>query len=130
MKKLLLIVLALVSMQLTAQNLKSLSSAATGESSSIIDQLAGDQVKKFTKKLNLNEEQQNMASDLVVSQLKSPKFQKLMGDSAGKLLGSGSSDKSEDITKALLAEPEFQKKMTEVLDEKQEQEFNKMIPRE
>lgn len=129
MKKLLVIVLAFVSMQVSAQTLKSISSSASNESSSsMIDQLAGDQVLKLTKKLNLTESQQKMASQLVVSQLKSEKFQKLIGDSAGKLLGSGSSDKSETISKALLEEPEFQKGMMDVLDEKQEEEFRKMIP--
>ena len=52
MKKLLLIAIALVGMQLSAQNLTSLSSAASSESSSMIDKLASDQVKKLTKQLN------------------------------------------------------------------------------
>ncbi|MGY0393162.1 hypothetical protein ACW5R3_11475 [Bizionia sp. KMM 8389] len=131
MKKLLVIALALVGMQLSAQNLSSLGSAAvSSQSSSMINQLAGDQVMKLTKKLNLSDSQQKMATDLVVTQLKSDKFQKFIGDSASKLMGSGSSGSSSDaISKALLNEPEFQKGMTEVLDEKQEQEFNKLIPR-
>ncbi|SFN93057.1 hypothetical protein SAMN04487989_106158 [Bizionia echini] len=130
MKKLLLIAIALVGMQLSAQNLNSLSSAASSESSSMIDKLASDQVKKLTKKLNLNESQQKMASDLVVSQLKSPKFQKLIGDSAGKLLGSsGSSDQLDDISRALLDEPKFQDDMKKVLDEDQKKEFSEMLPK-
>ena len=130
MKKLLLIAIALVGMQLSAQNLNSLSSAASSESSSMIDKLASDQVKKLTKKLNLNESQQKMASDLVVSQLKSPKFQKLIFDSAGKLLGSsGSSDQLDDISRALLDEPKFQDDMKKVLDEDQKKEFSEMLPK-
>ena len=130
MKKLLLIAIALVGMQLSAQNLNSLSSAASSESSSMIDKLASDQVKKLTKKLNLNESQQKMASDLVVSQLKSPKFQKLIGDSAGKILGSsGSSDQLDDISRALLDEPKFQDDMKKVLDEDQKKEFSEMLPK-
>ena len=71
-----------------------------------------------------------MASDLVVSQLKSPKFQKLIGDSAGKILGSsGSSDQLDDISRALLDEPKFQDDMKKVLDEDQKKEFSEMIPK-
>ncbi|MFC5196313.1 MULTISPECIES: hypothetical protein [Bizionia] len=128
MKKLLVIVLALIGMQLSAQDLNSLSTTASSESSSMIDQIAGDQVRKFAKKLNLNESQQKMASDLVVSQLKSPKFQKLIGDSASKLLGSGSSDNLDDISRALLDEPKFQNDMKKVLDDDQKEEFSKMLP--
>ncbi|WP_417213275.1 hypothetical protein [Bizionia sp.] len=128
MKKLLVIVLALIGMQLSAQDLNSLSTTASSESSSMIDQIAGDQVRKFAKKLNLNESQQKMASDLVVSQLKSPKFQKLIGDSASKLLGSGSSDNLDEISRALLDEPKFQNDMKKVLDDDQKEEFSKMLP--
>ncbi|OBX21503.1 MULTISPECIES: hypothetical protein [Bizionia] len=128
MKKLLVIVLALIGMQLSAQDLNSLSSTTSSESSSMIDKIAGDQVKKFAKKLNLNESQQKMASDLVVSQLKSPKFQKLIGDSASKLLESGSSDNLDGISRALLDEPKFQNDMKKVLDDDQKKEFSKMLP--
>ncbi len=128
MKKLLIIALALFGMQLSAQDMKSLGSSVSNESSSMIDQVAGDQVKKLTKKLNLSESQQNMVSDLVVSQLKSPKFQKLIGDSASKLLGSGSSDDLDNISRALLDEPEFQNDMKKVLNDDQKKEFSKMLP--
>ena len=124
MKKIvLLLVLTFVSVQTYAQDLNSLSKKATESTSSsyLIDKLAGDQVKKFTKKLNLSEAQQEQVSSLVVSQLKSDKFSKLIsGFSPDKLLGSGSKEEQSDkLTKALASDPEFQKDMGDILNEEQ-----------
>ena len=124
MKKLIILFLAFVTMQVSSQNLESLSSKATEatSSSSLIDKLAGDQVKKLTKKLNLSESQQEQVSGLVVSQLKSEKFSKLISDfSTDKLLGSNSSkeEKSDKLTEALANDPEFKSKLIPILDEEQ-----------
>jgi len=126
MKKLIILFLAFVTMQVSSQNLESLSSKATeatsSSSSSLIDKLAGDQVKKLTKKLNLSESQQEQVSGLVVSQLKSEKFSKLISDfSTDKLLGSSSSkeEKSDKLTEALANDPEFKSKLIPILDEEQ-----------
>jgi len=124
MKKLIILFLAFVTMQVSSQNLESLSSKATEatSSSSLIDKLAGDQVKKLTKKLNLSESQQEQVSGLVVSQLKSEKFSKLISDfSTDKLLGSSSSkeEKSDKLTEALANDPEFKSKLIPILDEEQ-----------
>lgn len=131
MKNFLVVVFICIGMQLSAQNLSNLNSAATSEPSSMIDKLASDQVMKLAKKLNLSESQQQMATNLVITQLTSEKFQKLISSSASKLMGSNTTNNQSDaITKALLDEPTFQRDMTAVLEEKQEQAFNKMIPRE
>ena len=124
MKKLIMLFLAFVTMQVSSQNLESLSSKATEatSSSSLIDKLAGDQVKKLTKKLNLSDSQQEQVSGLVVSQLKSEKFSKLISDfSTDKLLGSSSSkeEKSDKLTEALANDPEFKSKLIPILDEEQ-----------
>ena len=124
MKKLLILLLLVsVSIHTYSQDLNSLTKKATEStsSSSLIDKLAGDQVKKFTKKLNLNEAQQEQVSSLVVSQLKSDKFGKLInGFSPDKLLGSGSKEEQSDkLTKALASDPEFQKGMGDILNDEQ-----------
>ena len=81
MKKLIILFVILAAFSVEAQSLKTLTdkvetTAAPLDQSSFIDKLAGDQVKKLTKKLNLSDAQQTQVSDLVVSQLKSDKFQK------------------------------------------------------
>jgi len=125
MKKLIILTMAFVTLQLSAQDLKSLSSKATS-SSSLIEGLAADQVKKLTKSLNLNDSQQSQVSDLVVSQLKSDKMSKLIGGfSTDKLLGSNSNeDNSAKVTEALNSDPEFQKELRSILDEDQKQKFD------
>jgi len=134
MKKLIMLFLAFVTMQVSSQNLESLSSKATEatSSSSLIDKLAGDQVKKLTKKLNLSDSQQEQVSGLVVSQLKSEKFSKLISDfSTDKLLGSSSSkeEKSDKLTEALANDPDFKSKLTPILDEEQNAKFLKSSPK-
>lgn len=120
MKKLIILSLAFVTLQLSAQDLKSLTSKATS-SSSLIEGLAADQVKKLTKSLNLSEAQQSQVSDLVVSQLKSDKMSKLIGSlSPDKLLGSSTTEENNaKITDALNSDPEFQKELKTILDEDQ-----------
>lgn len=135
MKKLLILFIAFATMQMSAQDLNKISSMkkmpSTDMSSSFVDKFAGDQVKKLTAKLKLNEAQQQQASDLVVSQLKSEKMQKLMsGFSADKLMGSSSKEGNKaKITEALYSDPIFKKEMNSILDDNQKKKFNNSIPK-
>lgn len=132
MKKVLFLFFALSMIQVSGQDLKSLTGSATSSSSSMIEGLASDQVKSLTKKLNLNESQQNQVSGLVVSQLKSEKFQKMIGGlNADKLMGS--SDKgsqTEQISKTLMEDKDFQKGMNSILDDKQKKAMNSSIDKQ
>lgn len=130
MKKLLFLFFAFGMMQVSAQNLSSLSKSGAS-SSSMIESLASDQVKSLTKKLDLNEKQQDQVSDLVVSQLKSDKFQKLLGSvGADKMLSSKSNeDQTEKLQSALLGDEDFRKEMGSVLDEKQMEKMDAYVPK-
>ena len=116
---------------MSGQNLKSLSKSALSSSSSMIEGLAADQVKSLTKKLNLSESQQKQASDLVVSQLKSEKFQKLIGGIGGSALtGSSEEGKSTDeIQSALMNDKDFQDGMGKILDEEQMKKMKANTPK-
>lgn len=122
MKKLLFLSFALMTFLSYGQELKSISNSANAatkmmDQSSMFDKLAGDQVKKLTKKLNLSDSQQKQVTDLVVKQLKSEKFQKLLGKySPDQLMGSAASDK---LTSSLLADDSFKKELGGVLNEEQ-----------
>ena len=121
MKKLLFLLIAFSMMQVSAQTLSSASKNATTSNGTMIERLATDQVKSLTKKLDLNKTQQEQVSGLVVNQLKSEQFQKLLSDlSVDKVTGSGVSEKShEQIQNALLLDKEFVKGMGSILDEDQ-----------
>ena len=118
MKHLVMLFIAFATFTAGAQDLKSLSKQAGTQSMSMdegsfIDKFAGDQVKKLTKKLNLSEKQQSQVSDLVVSQLKSDKFQKLIGSfSPTELMGRSAENK---ISGALKEDDTFKKGMDEIL---------------
>ncbi|TYA53166.1 hypothetical protein [Formosa maritima] len=131
MKKLLFLFFAFSMMQVSAQNLSSMSKSVSSSTSSLIENLASDQVENLTKKLNLNEKQQKQVSVLVVSQLKSEKFQKMIGSlGTDKLMGSGDkSDQTEKIQSALMSDDNFQKGMSTILDEKQMETMKKYIPK-
>ena len=131
MKKLLFLFLALGMMQVSGQNLTSLSKSATSSSNSMIESLATDQVKSLTKKLNLNESQQEQVSGLVVSQLKSEKFQKLLsGIGVDKLSGSGVSEKTnKQVQNTLLLDKDFQKGMGSILNEDQMKAMESYMPK-
>jgi hypothetical protein len=145
MKKLIILLLAFVTMQVSSQSLESLNSKtkevtkakdATKElptsSTSFIDKIAGDQVKKLTKKLNLSESQQSQVSDLVVSQLKSEKFSKLIGSlTPEKLLGSGDSKEvnSAKLTDALANDPDFKSGMDSILEDDQKAKLSALTPK-
>lgn len=131
MKKLLFLFFAFSMMQVSGQTLSSVSKTTTSSSSSMIESLASDQVKSLTKKLNLNEAQQEQVSGLVVSQLKTEKFQKLLKNvGADKLLGSGDSSKvNEQVQNALLTDQTFKKEMSSVLDDKQMNTMESYMPK-
>jgi hypothetical protein len=131
MKKLLFLFFAFSMLQMSGQNLKSLSKSALSSSSSMIEGLAADQVKSLTKKINLSESQQKQASDLVVSQLKSEKFQKLIGGIGGSaLMGSSEEGKSTDeIQSALMNDKDFQDGMGKILDEEQMKKMKANTPK-
>jgi hypothetical protein len=122
MKKLIILFLALAAFSVEAQNLKTLTDKVekTTESvdqSSFIDKIASDQVKKWTKKLNLSEAQQSQVSSLVVSQLKSEKFKNLIGSfSPEQLLSGGAKDKVSD---ALKNDDDFKSGMDKILTDDQ-----------
>ena len=97
--------------------------STVADQSSFIDKFAGDQVKKLTKKLNLSEKQQTQASDLVVSQLKSDKFQKLIGSFSPEQLLSGGAKK--DVSKALGNDKDFQSGMNDILTDDQKVKMKK-----
>ncbi|WP_250433079.1 hypothetical protein [Hanstruepera flava] len=131
MKKLLFLFLAFSVMQVSGQTLSSMSKSTTASSSSMIEGLAANQVESLAKKLNLNETQQKQVSGLVVSQLKSEKFQKMLsGIGADKLIGSGETSKvDEQVQNALLLDKDFQKGMSSVLDDKQMKAMNGFTPK-
>jgi hypothetical protein len=131
MKKLIFLFFAFTVMHVSGQNLKSLSKSVTSAGGPMIEGLAADQVKSLTKKLNLNESQQEMVSGLVVSQLKSEKFQKLIGNLGGNSM-MNSSDKdatTKKIESALLNDQEFQNGMSSIIDENQMKTLETFIPK-
>jgi hypothetical protein len=127
MKKILLFLFTLCIFQVSAQDISSLKNSATTSSSSMIENLAVDQVKSLTKKLNLNETQQAQVSDLVIGQLKSDKFQKLIGSMGTDKLLSSNSSNTDKLQNALIADKDFQKDLKSVLDEEQTKKLNESI---
>ena len=122
MKKLIILFTVLAAFTIEAQSLKTMTdkvekTAGTADQSSFIDKFAGDQVKKLTKKLKLSEKQQDQASDLVVSQLKSPKFQKLIGSFSPEQLLAGGAKK--EVSKALENDEDFKSGMSDILTDEQ-----------
>lgn len=122
MKKLIILFVTLAVFSVEAQSLKTMTdkvekTAGSADQSSFIDKFAGDQVKKLTKKFNLSEKQQSQASELVVSQLKSDKFKKLIGNfSPAQLLAGGA---SKDVSKALKNDESFKSGMSDILTDEQ-----------
>ncbi len=131
MKKLVFLFFAFGMMQVSAQDLSSMAKGVVSSSNSMVESLAADQVKSLTKKLNLNEAQQEQASGLVVSQLKSEKFQKLLGNvGADKLtVSKGASGNTDEIQNALLLDKDFQNDMSSVLDDEQMKTMKSFMPK-
>jgi hypothetical protein len=127
MKKLIILIVALSALSVQAQSLKTLTDKAekateSVEQSSFIDKFAGDQVKKLAKKLNLSESQQTQVSSLVVSQLKSEKFQKLIGSFSPEQLLSGGAKK--EVSKALTNDSDFKSGMDDILTDEQKKKVS------
>ena len=129
MKNLIVLFTILVAFSVEAQSLKTMTDKVEKEASSVdqssfLDKFAGDQVKKYTKKLNLSEAQQSQVSNLVVSQLKSPKFQKLMGSFSPEQLLSGGASK--DISEVLENDNDFKSSMGNILTDEQKSQAKMM----
>jgi len=131
MKKLLFLFFAFGMMQVSAQDLSTKAKSDSSSSNSMVEGLAADQVKSLTKKLNLNEAQQEQVSSLVVSLLKSKKFQKIISNSGTDKLSSSkdSSNQTDKIQSALLSDESFQNGMISILDEIQMINMKKIMPR-
>lgn len=134
MKNMYLVLIALfLSMQFSAQNLGSLTKKATEAttssslSSSLIDGFAADQVKNLTKKLNLSETQQEQVSGLVVSQLKSDKFQKLLGSFGTNSLTGATDEQKDKVTEALYSDPDFKEGLNDILDDDQKKTLSSSL---
>ncbi|WP_115462205.1 hypothetical protein [Winogradskyella aurantiaca] len=126
MKKVLVIMCLLVVAMSYGQDLKSMAtSTATSKvlNNDYIDKLASDQVKKLTKKFNLSESQQTQATDLVMKQLRSDKFQSMLSKYTPEQLMS--SEGSDNITKALMGSDSFKKDMGGMLDDEQKKAMKK-----
>jgi hypothetical protein len=122
MKNLIILFVTLAAFSLEAQSLKTMTdkvekTASSVDQSSFIDKFAGDQVKKMTKKLNLSDTQQSQVSELVVTQLKSDKFQKMIGSFSPEQLLSGGASK--DVSKALTSDADFKSGMSDILTDDQ-----------
>ncbi len=83
-----------------------------------LDKMATDQLKKLTKKLNLSEDQQKQASSLVMNQLRSEKFQKVLSKYTPDQLMSP--DVSDNISKILLNDESFGKELNGLLNKEQQ----------
>ncbi len=126
MKKVLVITCFLVVAMSYGQDLKSMAtSTATSKvlNNDYIDKLASDQVKKLTKKFNLSESQQTQATDLVMKQLRSDKFQSMLSKYTPEQLMS--TEGSDNITKALMGSDSFKKGMGGMLNEDQKKAMKK-----
>lgn len=126
MKNTLIILCLTFAFNLSAQDLKSLSDAKDSVSnsaqSSFIENFAGDQVKKLAKKLNLSDTQQTQVSNLVVSQLNTDKFQKLINSfSPTQLMAGKAQDK---IADSLMKDNDFKSGLDNVLSEEQKKILN------
>ncbi|MEM6515622.1 MAG: hypothetical protein AAF688_05520 [Bacteroidota bacterium] len=129
MKKTIFLLTLLAAFNIQAQSLKSMTDQVSdkvesADQGSFIDKFSGDQVRKWTKKLNLSESQQSQITSLVVSQLKSDKFQKIISGFTPDKLLSGAANK--EVSKALNNDKEFKASMNEVLTDEQKEKVNKL----
>ena len=129
MKKILLIAVLLVSAVTFGQDLKSMTQSNVSSSKLLnndyIDKIASDQVTKLTKKLNLSEGQQKQASDLVMKQLRSEKFQEMLSKyTPDQLMSTKGSD---TITQAMLGDKNFSSGLSGILDEDQQDKLERNL---
>lgn len=131
MKKLLFLFFALSMMQISGQDLKSISNSATATSGSMIETLASDQAKSLTKKLNLNEAQQDVVSNMVLTHLKSDKFKSVLAtiDTDKMSSSNQSSAVTNQIQNTLLLDKDFQKGMSYILSPEQKKAMQDITPK-
>ena len=129
MKKILVMLALLVSAVTLGQDLKSMTKSSVSSSKLLdndyIDKIASDQVGKLTKKLNLSEGQQQQTTELIMQQLRSDKFQKMLSKYTPDQLMS--SEGSDTITKAIMSEQNFNTDLSGILDEDQQDILSKIL---
>ena len=129
MKKILVMLALLVSAVTLGQDLKSMTKSSVSSSKLLdndyIDKIASDQVGKLTKKLNLSEGQQRQTNELIMQQLRSDKFQKMLSKYTPDQLMS--SEGSDTITKAIMSEQNFNTDLSGILDEDQQDILSKIL---
>lgn len=115
------ILFCLFFVQAQGQILGDLTKEATSMASkSLVESLAGDQVRSLTEKLGLSQAQQDQVTDLAIEVLSRPEVQKLVGDLAGKgLSGMGSSIDPSDVTKILSDQPDYTSGLKDILNKDQ-----------
>ena len=130
MKKWILIAMALIAFNVQAQDLNSLAGSAASSAlsgNSMIESLAGDQVKSLTSKLGLTAAQQESVSSLVTSQLARPEVQELIGDlSASSLMGGSTAATADQVSQILLGQPDFTSALSGMLTGKQKTKLAEM----
>ena len=123
MKNWILIAMALIAFNVQAQDLNSLAGSAASSAlsgNSMIESLAGDQVKSLTSKLGLTAAQQESVASLVTSQLARPEVQELIGDlSASSLMGGSTAATADQVSQILLGQPDFTSALSGMLTGKQ-----------
>ena len=131
MKNLFILLFAFSMFQVTGQDKSAISENTTAISDSAIERLAEDQLKNLTEKLSLNPAHQQVASNMVLSQLKTEKFQKLLGSiGANNLVVADESNKiNEKVQNALFLDKDFKKSMGFILDAKQRQSMEDQTPK-
>ena len=130
MKKWILIAMALIAFNVQAQDLNSLAGSAASSAlsgNSMIESLAGDQVKSLTSKLGLTAAQQESVASLVTSQLARPEVQELIGDlSANSLMGGSTAASADQVSQILLGQPDFTSALSGMLTGKQKTKLAEM----
>ena len=129
MKKILVMLALLVSAITFGQDLKSITNSGVSSTKLLnndyIDKIASDQVGKLTKKLNLSEGQQKQTTDLIMQQLRSDKFQKMLSKYTPDQLMS--SEGSNTITKAIMSDKNFNTELSGILDEDQQDKLERNL---
>ena len=123
MKNWILIAFAIVAFNVQAQDLNSLAGSAASSAlsgNSMIESLAGDQVKSLTSKLGLTAAQQESVASLVTAQLGRPEVQELIGNlSADSLMGGSTAATADQVSQILLGQPDFTSALSGMLTGKQ-----------
>ncbi|MFD2552573.1 hypothetical protein ACFSQP_12190 [Bizionia sediminis] len=101
------------------------------DSDALIAKSAELQVLHFAQALQLNDKQQEQAQNIILNYLKTEKFKNLITNKPDKFQPNQNKEQQvKQINRALLDIPQFQRELTSILNESQEQKINKLIPRE